>query len=63
MNELQEKNYTRNEVARILNSHPMTVYREIKRGKLEAFKVAHDFRISESALQDYIKKNRVKSDK
>ena len=60
MTKVSEKNYNRNEVARILSTHPMTVYREITRGKLQAFKVGHDFRISDTALQNYIKANRVK---
>lgn len=38
----------------------MTIYREIRRGKLKAFRVGTDFRINEKDLQEYVKKNKVK---
>lgn len=56
----QEKHYTRVEVARILSVNPMTVYREIRRGRLEAIRVGKDYRISETALDNYRKNNQVK---
>ena len=54
------KTYTSHEIAEILSVHPMTIYREIQRGKLKAFRVGTDFRINEKDLQDYVKKNKVK---
>jgi putative molybdopterin biosynthesis protein len=55
-----EKAYTREEIARILSVNPITIWREIQRGNLKAFKVGKDIRISESALEEYIKKNEIK---
>lgn len=54
------KTYTSQEIAKILSVHPMTIYREIRRGKLKAFRVGTDFRINEKDLQEYVKKNKVK---
>lgn len=63
-NELEnEKHYSRQEVARILSVNPMTIYRLIIAGKIKAFKVGNDYRISETALRDYIKKTEVKGGK
>lgn len=59
-NEINDTFYTRQEVARLLNIHPMTVYREIKRGKLKAYRVANDFRISKTDLEAYMADNKVK---
>lgn len=54
------KTYTSHEIAKILSVHPMTIYREIRRGKLKAFRVGADFRINEKDLQKYVRKNKVK---
>lgn len=54
-----EKHYTRNEIAKILSVNPMTVYREIRRGKLRAIRVGKDYRIPESALIEYQEKQKV----
>jgi excisionase family DNA binding protein len=56
----EEKYYTRTEIAKILSVNPMTVYREIRRGKLKAIRVGKDYRIPESALEDYRKNQTVK---
>ena len=58
---MNEKYYTRQEVADILEAHPMTIYREIKKGKLKAFTVGNHLRIKQSDLDDYIRKNKVKT--
>lgn len=55
----EEKHYTRNEIAKILSVNPMTVYREIRRGKLKAIRVGKDYRIPESALIEYQKNQQV----
>jgi excisionase family DNA binding protein len=57
----QEKYYTRKEIAKILSVNPMTIYREIKRGKIKAIRVGNDYRISESAFKEYTKIQPVKS--
>jgi excisionase family DNA binding protein len=43
------------EVAAILRVHPLTIYREIRRGKLKAFKVGKDYRIDKEAFEEYVK--------
>ena len=55
----EEKYYTRKEVAKILSVNPMTIYREIKRGKINAIRVGNDYRISEGAFNEYLKKQEV----
>jgi len=62
MNVAQEY-YTVKEVAELLKTHYMTIYREIKRGKLDAYKVANDYRISKEALAEYLNRNKVKTEK
>jgi len=52
----EEKFYTVDEVAQILKINPMTVYRRIKEKEIEIYKVGRVFRISESSLQNYLKK-------
>ncbi len=46
--------YTAEEVAQILRVHLRTIHRMIKRGELEAFTVDREYRIPQSALDDYI---------
>jgi excisionase family DNA binding protein len=60
---IDEKHYTRKEVARILSVHHMTIYREIQRGKLKAVKVGNDYRIPESSIVEYLKNQQVKINK
>lgn len=56
-----EKTYSRVEVAAILGVHPMTIWREIRRGNLKAFKIGKkDLRVTESSLNEYIKRQEVK---
>ncbi len=50
----REHIYTAEEVARILRVHLRTIHRMIKRGELEAFTVDREYRIPQSALDDYI---------
>jgi len=44
------------EVAERLKVSPMTVYRWIKRGRLEALQVDGTIRVEEEALNEFIKK-------
>jgi len=57
--EVNEKYYTRKEIAKILSVHPMTIYREIRKGKIKSIKVAGDYRIPESSFNDYVKNQKV----
>lgn len=58
----EEKYYSRKEVAKILSVHPMTIFREIQRGKIRAIKVGNDYRISEAAFNDYVRSQEVKQE-
>lgn len=53
----KQKYYKRTELAKILSVNPMTIYRLIKTGKLEAVKVAGDYRIPETAVTSYLQAN------
>ena len=46
--------YTLREVGEILSSHPMTIRREIIRGKLKATKVGQQWRINRQDLNEYL---------
>ncbi len=45
---------TPEQVASILQVNKMTVYREIKRGKLKAYKFGKEFRISDMDFEAYL---------
>ena len=47
---------TLEQVAKTLQIHKMTVYREIKRGQLKAAKFGKEFRILNSDFQSYLRK-------
>ncbi len=49
---LEDKYYSINEVAEIMNVRYMTVSKMIGRGELKAFKLHRQYRIPESALLD-----------
>jgi len=57
----QDKFYTVDELAEMLKVNPMTIYRHIKEGRIEVYKVGRLFRISENALQKYLSKKGKKS--
>lgn len=46
--------YTAQELADELRVNVMTIYRYIKSGKLEAYKLGKDFRIKTSAFEDFL---------
>jgi len=47
---------TLEQIAKTLQIHKMTVYREIKRGQLKAAKFGKEFRILNSDFQSYLRK-------
>jgi excisionase family DNA binding protein len=49
------KVYTAEEVAEILKVHPLTVYRMLQRKKLHGFKVGTAWRISQDALEAFMR--------
>ena len=53
----EEKFYTVNQVAAILQVHWQSVLNYIKRNDIEAIKIGRGYRISASALQRFIEKN------
>ncbi len=46
---------SRAEAAEFLNVSDSTVYRILRRGELDAFRVGHSIRISQVALENYLK--------
>lgn len=50
----QEHYYTIKEVATRLKVNPMTIWREIRKGKIQASKVGTNYRISKIDLMDYL---------
>lgn len=46
------------EIAKILKVTKMTIYRYIKAGKLTAYKIGKDFRISKETLDNFLKQAR-----
>ena len=51
---MEDKFYTIQEIADILKVNYMTVYRWIRAGKLEAYKVEKQYRIKESDFQKFM---------
>jgi excisionase family DNA binding protein len=49
-----EKYYTVQQIASLLQVHWQSVLNYIKRGELEAIQLGRGYRISEKALQDFI---------
>jgi excisionase family DNA binding protein len=52
--------YTTSEVAKQLRVSHLTIYRYIKAGRLSAYKIGRDFRISHSALSKFLQERKVK---
>ena len=55
-----EEHYTVEEVAESLKFNPRTVMMWLKKGKLKGIKIGNDWRITESAVKDFIAENEVK---
>jgi len=51
---VDEKIYTTEQVAKILQIHPLTVLNYIKHGKLKGVKLGRVYRIRETALQKFL---------
>lgn len=49
--------YTREQVAQILQLHPMTVYRMVQRGELKAYNFGTDMRIREEDFNEFLKRS------
>lgn len=54
-----EKHYSAREVADILGVTKQTVINLINRGELDAIKVASVYRVGETALKQYIERNKM----
>ena len=62
---MESKFLTVREVAEMLKVNKMTIYRYVKAGKIEAYKVGKDFRIQETEIEKFlenIKVSRVSND-
>ena len=57
---MEETLYTPAEVAEKLKLSKFTVYEMIKRGEIEAHRIGRSLRVSESQLEDYLIKSRMK---
>jgi len=55
-----EEVYTVEEVAESLKFNPRTVMGWLKKGKLKGIKIGNDWRISESAVKDFLADNEAK---
>ena len=51
---MDEKIYTTEQVAKILQIHPLTVLKYIKSGKLKGVRLGRVYRIRENALQRFL---------
>ena len=49
-----EKIYTTEQVAEILQMHPLTILNYIKKGKLKGIKLGRVYRIREGSLQQFL---------
>ncbi|MEJ7575882.1 MAG: helix-turn-helix domain-containing protein [Pyrinomonadaceae bacterium] len=63
MSHIQERRYRVREVARLLDFHPQTIWREIWRGNLGCYKIGAGNRVyvGESHLQSYLEKQENKA--
>lgn len=52
--------YTREQVAQILQLHPMTVYRMVQRGELKAYNFGTDMRIREEDFNEFLKRSLIR---
>jgi len=54
----EERFYTLHEIADRLQVSYMTMFRHVQEGKLVAHKIGHQWRVSESDLQEYLSERR-----
>ena len=60
MNNNQKEFYTAEEIANVLGYNIMTIYRYIKAGKLNAYKVGKEFRIRKIDFEKFLKYSKIK---
>lgn len=51
----QKEFYKAEELAELLQVNIMTIYRYIKAGKLQAYKIGKEYRIDKKTLEDFLK--------
>ncbi len=61
MRTVEETYFTVEEVAERLKVSHMTVYRWIKAGKLDAYKIGGEFRITERDIERFLEANRFRA--
>ena len=54
-----EQIYTTEQVAKLLQIHPLTVLKYIKQGKLHGIKLGRVYRIRESDIQNFLDKGAI----
>lgn len=57
--DMEGQMYTRQQVAKILNVTEVTVSRLIKSGKLEAFKIGEQIRITNASFQKFLEDSKI----
>lgn len=59
----KEQYYTIKEVAEILKVAYLTVYRWVKDGKIQAYKIGKEYRIKKADLDNFVESSKYKTDK
>ena len=59
---MEKRFYTVNEVAEMTGFHPKTIREFISTGLIEAVRFRTEYRITQEAIEDYIKRNSTKRD-
>ena len=62
MQQVDEQLYTPQEVAEYLKVDVRTVYRWLRDGEMDAIRFRREYRISESALREFINNHRTRRD-
>jgi len=60
---MEEKFFTTEQVASILQVHPFTILKFIKAGKLQGIKIGRVYRIKESAIDAFLEERMTKPNK
>jgi putative molybdopterin biosynthesis protein len=56
----QDTFYTAKELAKLLKMNVMTIYRNIKSGKLKAYKIGKEFRIEKAEFEKFLHRAKTK---
>jgi len=59
---MEEKFFTTEQVANILQVHPFTILKFIKQGKLKGIKIGRRYRLKESDINNFIEQQTIKSE-